>query len=345
MSAIESSTHGSSYDLSGWRNGWNERIAGDKLSGGHCYKVKFFEGIAGRTESMNLLLKQKMALVGALLTGFLLLLVILAPVLTPYTSIGYLPDELRDPERSELERSLDPPSWDHWFGTDKFGRDMYTRVLYGGRISLFVGFVSQGIALLIGIPLGCLAGYYRGKTDAVVMWLINVFWSFPYLLLVLAMNIGMSGIISSPIIRIFLAVGLVSWVLVARIVRGQILSIKENAYVEAARAFGFSSSRIMVRHLLPNIITPIFVVVTLGFAEAIIAEAALSYIGLGVDPPTASWGRDIQQGYGHIIAGGWWVAIFPGLAIMIAVLGLNLLGDGLRDFLDPHLKGELEGVR
>jgi ABC-type dipeptide/oligopeptide/nickel transport system permease subunit len=296
---------------------------------------------------MNVLLKQKMASIGLVLTCILVMLALFAPVLTSYNHIGYPPDSVSDQneQRSELENALQSPNSAFWFGTDKFGRDVYTRVLYGGRISLFVGFVSQGIALLIGIPLGCLAGFFRGWVDTIVMWLINVFWSFPYLLLVLAMNIGMSGIISSPIIRIFVAVGLVSWVLVARIVRGQILSIKENAYVEAARAFGFSSIRIIVRHLLPNIITPIFVVVTLGFAEAIIAEAALSYIGLGVDPPTASWGRDIQQGYGHILTGSWWVAIFPGLAIMMAVLGLNLLGDGLRDFLDPHLKDELEGAR
>ncbi|MBZ0257256.1 ABC transporter permease, partial [bacterium] len=219
------------------------------------------------------------------------------------------------------------------------------RVMQGGRISLFVGVISQSIALLIGLPLGCLAGYFRGWTDGVVMWLINVFWSFPYLLLVMAMNIAMANMFPS-IVRVFIAVGLVSWVLVARIVRGQVMSVKENAYIEAARAFGFSTPRILFRHVVPNIITPIFVVVTLGFAEAIIAEAALSFLGLGVEPPTPSWGRMISEHYGRIFfAQGWWVAFFPGIAIMAAVLGLNLLGDGLRDFLDPHLKDELEGAR
>lgn len=299
---------------------------------------------------MSILLKQKMALIGVLLTGMLTMLALAAPLLSTYRYDGSLPD-LPGPQGDQeseiqLQQSLQPPSREFFFGTDKFGRDVFTRCLYGGRISLFVGFISQGIALAIGIPLGCLAGYFRGKTDAVVMWLINVFWSFPYLLLVLAMNIAMTELIHSSIVRVFIAVGLVSWVLIARIVRGQILSIKENAYVEAARAFGFNAARILIRHLLPNIITPIFVVVTLGFAEAIIAEAALSFLGLGVQPPTPSWGRMIYEGYGYIFTDrGWWVAVFPGFAIMAAVLGLNLLGDGLRDYLDPHLKDELEGVR
>ncbi|HOJ60663.1 MAG TPA: ABC transporter permease [bacterium] len=299
---------------------------------------------------MAVFLKQKMALTGLILTSLLVGLAAAAPWLTPYRFDGNLPLPAEMDGTYEdinaLERSLLPPSADNWLGTDKFGRDVFTRVLYGGRISLFVGFISQGIALLIGVPLGCLAGYFRGKTDAVVMWLINVFWSFPYLLLVLAMDIALSHMIRSPIVRVFLAVGLVSWVLVARIVRGQVLSIKENAYIEAARAFGFSSARVMIRHLAPNLITPVFVVVTLGFAEAVIAEAALSYLGLGVQPPIPSWGRMINDGYGYILAGtGWWVAVFPGIAIMVAVLGLNLLGDGLRDYLDPHLKDELEGTR
>ena len=283
---------------------------------------------------MAILFKQKMALVGLVLTTLLVAFSLAGPWFYRY---GY--------EEGILQHSLLPPSWDHPFGTDKFGRDVFARILYGGRISLFVGFISQGIALAIGIPLGCLAGYFRGKIDAVVMWLVNVFWSFPYLLLILAMNIALSHVFSS-VVRVFMAVGLVSWVLVARIVRGQVMSLKENAYVEAARAFGFSPWRILARHILPNIITPIFVVVTFGFAEAIIAEAALSFLGLGVEPPYPSWGRMIFEGYGKIIAGsGWWMAIFPGLAIMIAVLGLNLLGDGLRDVLDPRLKGELESAR
>lgn len=291
-----------------------------------------------------------MALIGIILTGFLTLIVVAAPWLSSFRYDGGLPESPDETKivdsATQLKQSLQAPSGTFFFGTDKYGRDVYTRVLYGGQISLFVGFISQGIALLIGVPLGCLAGYFRGKTDAVVMWMINVFWSFPYLLLVLAMNIAMTQLIESPIVRIYIAVGLVSWVLIARIVRGQVLSIKENAYIEAARAFGFSAPRIILRHVLPNIITPIFVVVTLGFAEAIIAEAALSFLGLGVQAPTPSWGRMIYEGYGYIFTDrGWWIAVFPGIAIMIAVLGLNLLGDGLRDYLDPHLKDELEGVR
>ncbi len=283
---------------------------------------------------MSGLLKQKMIWIGFMMTATLLVASLFGPFFSPYSY-----------ETQALQNYLQSPSWEHPMGTDNFGRDVLVRVLYGGRISMFVGFISQGIALLIGIPLGCLAGYFRGKTDAVIMWLINVFWSFPYLLLVLAMNIALAHVFSS-IVRVFVAVGLVSWVLIARIVRGQVMSVKENAYVEAARAFGFGHVRIMLRHLLPNIITPIFVVVTLGFAEAIIAEAALSFLGLGVEPPQPSWGLMIKDGYMRIFTDrGWWMAMFPGFAIMIAVLGLNLLGDGLRDYLDPHLKDELESVR
>lgn len=284
---------------------------------------------------MKTLLRQKMALAGFLITISLVFISIFGPMISPHTF-----------DEQKLSNAISAPSWTHWMGTDNFGRDVLVRVLQGGRISLFVGVISQSIALLIGVPLGCLAGYFRGWTDGVVMWLINVFWSFPYLLLVMAMNIAMADLIPSSIVRVFIAVGLVSWVLVARIVRGQVLSVKENAYIEAARAFGFSTPRILFRHLLPNIITPIFVVVTLGFAEAIIAEAALSFLGLGVEPPNPSWGRMISEHYGRIFfAQGWWIAFFPGIAIMAAVLGLNLLGDGLRDFLDPHLKDELEGAR
>jgi ABC-type dipeptide/oligopeptide/nickel transport system permease subunit len=286
---------------------------------------------------MSIFLKQKLAVVGLLLTVLLFSAALLGPLVSPH---NYSDQNLRE--------SLAYPSKSHWLGTDKFGRDVAARVLAGGRVSLFVGFISQGIALLIGIPLGCIAGYFRGRTDAVVMWLINVFWSFPYLLLVLAMNIALTDAFTvfgdnASVIRVYVAVGLVSWVLIARIVRGQVMSVKENAYVEAARAFGFHHFRIMARHILPNIITPIFVVVTLGFAEAIIAEAALSFLGMGVEPPNPSWGRMIYEGYAFFfVPRGWWIALFPGLAIMLAVLGLNLLGDGLRDFLDPHLKNELD---
>lgn len=294
---------------------------------------------------INALLQQKMAVIGFLLISSLALSAFVGAWLWPHSY-----------DDTTLENRLQPPSWEHWMGTDRFGRDVMSRVLHGGQISLFVGFISQTIALAIGIPLGCLAGYYRGRVDVAVMWLINVFWSFPYLLLVMALDMALrapfdalqeAGLVrDAQVIRVYIAVGLVSWVLIARIVRGQIMAIKENAYIEAARAFGFSPIRIIARHLLPNIITPIFVVVTLGFAEAIIAEASLSFLGLGVMPPTPSWGSMINENYIRLFSDeGWWTAFFPGLAIMLAVLGLNLLGDGLRDYLDPHLKGELEKIR
>lgn len=273
-------------------------------------------------------LRQRMGVAGAIVIGGLVLVAIFADFLAP---ANY--------EDQNLEMSERTPDSENWFGTDRFGRDVFSRVLYGSRVSVFVGLISQSIALFIGVPLGALAGYMRGYVDAVILWLINVFWSFPYLLLVLAMNLALGSL--PGMIKVFIAIGLVAWVPVARLVRGQILSERENAYVEAGRAFGFSVPRIILRHLLPNVFAPLLVVVTLGFAQAIIAEAALSFLGLGVEPPYPSWGAMIEDGYGYFpTSNGWWVYLFPGLAIAMAVLGFNLVGDGLRDAMDPRLRGE-----
>lgn len=273
--------------------------------------------------------RQRMGVAGACLIGVMVFLAVTADWIAPQSY-----DEI------SMEESERAPSIEHWFGTDRFGRDIFSRVIYGARVSVFVGVISQGIALLIGIPLGAFAGYIRGYLDSFIMWIINVFWSFPYLLLVLAMNLAIGRYLSGEA-KAFIAIGLVSWVPVARLVRGQILSERENAYVEAGRAFGFSVSRIVFRHLLPNVFAPLMVVITLGFAQAIIAEAALSFLGLGVEPPKPSWGAMIEDGYGYLsTTHGWWIYLFPGLAIAVAVLGFNLVGDGLRDALDPRLRGE-----
>lgn len=272
--------------------------------------------------------KEKKTMVGLSLVVILLLLAVAAPLISRHAY-----------DLQTLEDKVLSPSQKYWLGTDRFGRDVFARVLYGARVSLFVGLVSQGIAVLIGVPLGALGGYFRGRIDDIVVWLISVFWSFPAFLLIMAVSISLPDEFPG-IVRVFIAVGVVSWVGVARIVRGQFMSEKENAYVEAARALGYSPARIIFRHILPNTFPPLTVVVTLGFATAILAEAGLSFLGLGVQPPTPSWGQMIRDGYGYVVIGtGWWMSVFPGLAIMLAVLGFNFVGDGLRDLLDPRLRG------
>ncbi|OFX85664.1 MAG: peptide transporter [Bacteroidetes bacterium GWF2_33_16] len=215
-------------------------------------------------------------------------------------------------------------------GTDRFGRDLLSRLLIGTRVSLSVGFISVFISLLIGITLGSLAGFYRGKVDDLIMWLINVIWSIPTLLMVIAITL----VIGKGFWQIFIAVGLTMWVEVARVVRGQVLSIREKEYVEAARALGFSNRRIIFRHILPNVMSPVIIISAANFATAILLEAGLSFLGIGVQPPVPSWGTMIKEHYGYIIMDKAYLAILPGLAIMFLVLSFTLVGNGLRDALD-----------
>jgi len=216
------------------------------------------------------------------------------------------------------------------FGTDKYGRDLLSRVLVGARISFFIGFVAVFISLIIGIFMGSLAGYFGGKVDAVIMWIINVTWSIPTLLLVIAITLALG----KGFWQVFIAVGLTMWVEVARVVRGQIMSTKEMQYVTAARALGYNDYRIITKHILPNIMAPVIVISAANFAAAILIESGLSFLGIGAQPPMASWGAMIKDHYNYIILGKPYLAIIPGLCIMSLVMAFMLIGNALRDALD-----------
>jgi ABC-type dipeptide/oligopeptide/nickel transport system permease subunit len=242
----------------------------------------------------------------------------------------------QDPNAIDLINLLDPPSHAHWLGTDVQGRDVWARLVYGARVSLAVGLVSQTIAASLGVTLGLLAGYYRGWIDEVVMRLADVTLAFPTLLLLIAMSAAFQPSMSV----VFITIGVVGWAGMARLVRGQVLVVRDLEYVQAARALGTRNRRVMLRHVLPNVVGPVVIAATLGIAGAIMAEAALSFLGLGIQPPTASWGsmiadgRDLDQ-----LRNAPWTSLAPGLAIGAAVLGFNLLGDALRDALDPRQTG------
>jgi ABC-type dipeptide/oligopeptide/nickel transport system permease subunit len=238
-----------------------------------------------------------------------------------------------DPLVIDLGRMLSAPSWEHWMGTDIQGRDVWARLVYGARISIAVGVISQGIALTLGVVLGLLAGYYGRWVDELVMRLADITLAFPTLLLLIAMVAALQP----SIVVVFATIGVVGWAGMARLVRGQVLVVRQLEYVQAIRALGAKDVRIMAVHVLPNVIAPVVIAATLGVAGAIMAEAALSFLGLGVQPPTPSWGsmiadaRDLDQ-----LRNAAWTSVFPGLAIGAAVLGFNLLGDALRDALDPR---------
>jgi ABC-type dipeptide/oligopeptide/nickel transport system permease subunit len=263
---------------------------------------------------------------------FVVLLMIVAAVAAPLIA-------RHDPTDVDLINQLQGPSAQHWMGTDVQGRDVWARLVFGARISLSVGLVSQGIALGLGLLLGLVAGYYGKWVDEIVMRLADVTLAFPTLLLLIALVAALQPSLAV----VFLTIGLVGWAGMARLVRGQVLVVRELEYVQAMRALGSKNGRIITRHVLPAVIAPVLIAATLGVAAAIMAEAALSFLGLGVQPPTPSWGamiadgRDLSQ-----LRGAPWTSLFPGLAIGLTVLGFNLLGDALRDALDPRAKRSVD---
>ena len=274
------------------------------------------------TDAARRLARDRAAVAGLVVVAILVVVALLAPAIVPY-----------DPIDQSFRIKLRPPSGEHLLGTDEFGRDVFSRVLVGTRVALSVGIVPVAIALVIGVTLGLIAGYFGGGVDQVVMRLIDVLLAFPWLLLA----IGIMAILGPGIQNVVIAVAIVYIPAFARIVRGSVLSIKEKEYVEAARAMGQPTSRIIVRHVLANAWAPIIVLATLSIGQAIIYAAGLSFIGLGTQPPDADWGVMLTSGREYLRDAPW-LGFFPGLAILITVLAFNLFGDGLRDALDPRLR-------
>ncbi|MES2546295.1 MAG: ABC transporter permease [Pseudomonadota bacterium] len=265
-------------------------------------------------------LSNPLAMVGFIIIVSVFILAMLAPFISPY-----------DPNDIDVKAILLGPSWQHWMGTDGLGRDVLSRMLHGGRISLLVGLVAVGIATAIGIVLGAISGYYRGWVDTFIMRLVDVMLSIPSFFLILAVI----AFLTPSIWNIMIVIGLTSWMGVTRLVRAEFLSLSGREFVLASRTLGAKDARLIFTHLLPNSLTPIIVSAVLGVAGAVLMESGLSFLGLGVQAPQASWGNILTDGKEYIQF-AWWLSLFPGLAILITVLGYNLLGEGLRDALDPR---------
>jgi peptide/nickel transport system permease protein len=266
--------------------------------------------------------KNRLALSGGAVVLLLALMAVSAPLVAPH-----------DPHKPDVKRILDPPSGRHWLGTDQVGRDVLSRMLYGARVSLAVGFVSVGIATVIGIALGAAAGYHGGAVDAAVMRLVDLMLVFPRFFLLLAVL----AFLKPSIWTIMAVIGLTGWMGVARLVRAEFLALKEREFVIWSQSIGAGAVRIIWRHILPNAMAPVLVAMTLGVPAAILTESGLSFLGLGVRPPYATWGNILNDGK-EVIELAWWLSVYPGVAILITVLSYNLLGEGIRDALDPRLR-------
>lgn len=281
---------------------------------------------SGKQGAVKLLLKNKLSILGLSFVLFWTLGSLVIGFLSPY-----------GPDQTAVGPLLSPPSWEHWFGTDNYGRDVLTRVFAGGKASLWMGVIAVAISLAIGVPLGGIAGFFGGRLGGLIMRVMDVMLAFPSLILAMAIAASLGpGVLSAMI-----AVGVVGIPEFARIMFSQTQSLRERDFVEAGRAIGLSDGQILARHVVPNAMAPILVRTTLGLGYAILTAASLSFIGLGAQPPLAEWGVMISDGRGYIISGEWWMTTFSGLAIATSILGFNLLGDGLRDVLDPRLRRSL----
>ena len=280
------------------------------------------------SESFQRFCKNKVAVVSALILVSLIVICFIAPLITSY-----------DPEKQVLSERLLSPSLKHWWGTDQYGRDIFTRCVYGCRVSLSVGIISQLIATIIGYFMGVTAGYVGGKTDDVISFVMQVFSSFPFLLFAMALMYALGP----GITNLYISLGLLSWASTAKLIRGQVMQLKGQEYIQACKVDGGSTLRIILKHLLPNCIPMLIVSITLGIPSAILSEASLSYLGLGVPSPKPSWGSMIAESQDFIRSNTYY-SLFPGLCIIVTVMAFNMMGDGLRDALDPKLRisrGEL----
>ena len=274
------------------------------------------------TDFLERFFKNKMAVAGSIVVMLLFAVSLLAPWIAPY-----------DPSTIDLKHVLAPPSFGHPLGTDQLGRDVLSRMIWGARISLKVGFVATGIAMLIGTILGAASGYYGRWVDATIMRFVDIMLCFPTFFLILAVI----AILEPSIWNIMIVIGLTGWMGITRLVRADFISLKERDFVSAARVIGASDFRIIFVHILPKAMASVLVATTLGIAGAILTESALSFLGIGVQPPIPSWGNILTAGKDNIDI-AWWLSLYPGLAILITVLGYNLLGEGIRDSLDPRLR-------
>jgi peptide/nickel transport system permease protein len=265
--------------------------------------------------------KNKLALAGMAAVIALILVAVLAPLISPYS-----------PTAIDIKNILSAPSTSHIFGTDELGRDVFSRMIWGSRVSLQVGFVAVGIAVLIGILIGAIAGYYGGWIDSILMRFVDVMLTIPTLFLILAVI----ALVTPSIVVIMVIIGVTSWMGISRLVRAEFLTLKERDFVLAARAIGANDMRIIFKHILPNALAPVLVTATFRIAGAILLESGLSFLGLGIQPPTPSWGNILTSGKDNITI-AWWLSFYPGTAILIAALSYNLVGEGLRDALDPRL--------